>query len=156
MVYPAAMFSNKNYKILTYFFGCIHIFLILVILSQAAVPIVTDWIAAVSVLTPCALNIVFTLFWMIGAGLRRPSMITIFKTFCYGQMTVLAALVVWLIVQCFLEGGQFHIYIMIFIVLSLFVFSMIEVFVATGTHNAVLQELMGSRMRAVEMTEWNN
>ncbi|XP_058458358.1 uncharacterized protein LOC131434983 isoform X2 [Malaya genurostris] len=152
----AAMFTNKNYKILTYIFGCIHIFLILMVLSQAAVPIVTDWIAAVTIVTPCALNIIFSLLWMIGTGLRRPTMISIFRNFSYGQMTVIAALVVWLIVQCFLEANPFHIYMMIFIVLSLFVFSMIEVFVATGTQNAVLHELMGSRMRAVEMTEWNN
>ncbi|KXJ76836.1 hypothetical protein RP20_CCG008864 [Aedes albopictus] len=114
------MFSNKNYKILTYIFGCIHIFLVLIVLSQGAVPIVTDWIAAISIITPCGLNIVFTLFWMIGTGLRRPSMISLFKYFTYAQMALIAVLAIGFIVQCFLNGGQFHLYIMIFIVLSLF------------------------------------
>ncbi|XP_055535201.1 uncharacterized protein LOC129724368 isoform X2 [Wyeomyia smithii] len=150
------MFSNRNYKILTYIFGCIHMFLILVVLSQAAVPIVTDWVAALSVLSPCVLNVLFVLLWMIGTGLRRPTMINLFKYFSNVQMTVITALLVWFIVQCFQEGGKFHLYIMIFIVLSLLVLSLIEVFVATGTYQAVLQELMGSRMRAVELTEWNN
>ncbi|EAT43271.1 AAEL005257-PA [Aedes aegypti] len=150
------MFSNRNYKILTYIFGCIHIFLVLIVLSQGAVPIVTDWIAAISIITPCALNIVFTLFWMIGTGLRRPSMIDLFKYFTYAQMVLIAALTIGFIVQCFLNGGQFHLYIMIFIVLSLFVLSMIEIFVAIGAQRAVMEELLGSRMRAVEMTEWNS
>ncbi|XP_065076897.1 uncharacterized protein LOC135700331 [Ochlerotatus camptorhynchus] len=150
------MFSNRNYKILTYIFGCIHIFLVLVVLSQGAVPIVTDWISAVSIITPCALNIVFSLFWMIGTGLRRPAMIDLFKYFTYCQMLLIAALTTWFIVQCILNGGQFHLYIMIFIVLSLFVLSMIEIFVAVGGRRAVLGELVGSRMRAVEMTEWNS
>ncbi|EDS45195.1 conserved hypothetical protein [Culex quinquefasciatus] len=149
------MISGRNYKILTYIFGCIHIFFILVILSQAAVPIVTDWIAAVSITSPCALNIVFALFWMIGTGMHRPLMINIFKYFSYGQMTVIAALTVWFVVQCVLNGGQFHLYLVIFIMMSLFVLSVMEVFVATGAHRAVLEDLVGARMRAVEMTEWN-
>ncbi|XP_029725798.1 uncharacterized protein LOC109420233 isoform X2 [Aedes albopictus] len=150
------MFSNRNYKILTYIFGCIHIFLVLIVLSQGAVPIVTDWIAAISIITPCGLNIVFTLFWMIGTGLRRPSMISLFKYFTYAQMALIAVLAIGFIVQCFLNGGQFHLYIMIFIVLSLFVLSMIELFVTIGGHRAVMEELLGSRMRAVEMTEWTS
>nr|XP_029725784.1 uncharacterized protein LOC115253528 [Aedes albopictus] len=135
------MFSNRNYKILTYIFGCIHIFLVLIVLSQGAVPIVTDWIAAISIITPCGLNIVFTLFWMIGTGLRRPSMISLFKYFTYAQMALIAVLAIGFIVQCFLNGGQFHLYIMIFIVLSLFVLSMIELFVAIGGHRAVMEEV---------------
>ncbi|XP_053685236.1 uncharacterized protein LOC128734874 isoform X2 [Sabethes cyaneus] len=150
------MFSNRSYKILTYIFGCIHIFIILVILSQAAVPIVTNLVAAVSILSPCILNILFVLSWMIGAGLRRPAMIDIFKYFSYVQMTLIAVLLVWYIVQCFYEGEKFYLYIVIFVVVSLLVLSLIEVFVACGTHQAVRQELMSSRMRAVEMTEWNN
>ncbi|XP_062549855.1 uncharacterized protein LOC134214513 isoform X1 [Armigeres subalbatus] len=150
------MFSNKNYKILTYIFGCIHIFLVLVVLSQGAVPIVTDWIAAIAIITPCALNIIFTLFWMIGIGLKRPSMINLFKSFTYSQMVLIAALTIGFIVLCFMNGGQFHLYIMIFIVLSLFVLSVIELFVAIGGQRAIMEELVGSRMRAVEMTEWNS
>lgn len=108
-------------------------------------------------------------------------MINLFKYFTYCQMLLIAALTTWFIVQCVLNGGQFHLYIMIFIVLSLFgtvsfyihvitiiyqsffvyiflktVLSTIEIFVATGGHRAVLEELVGFRMRAVEMTEWNS
>lgn len=47
-------------------------------------------------------------------------MINIFKYFSYGQMTVIAALTVWFVVQCVLNGGQFHLYLVIFIMMSLF------------------------------------
>ena len=47
-------------------------------------------------------------------------MISLFKYFTYAQMALIAVLAIGFIVQCFLNGGQFHLYIMIFIVLSLF------------------------------------
>ncbi|XP_055608019.1 uncharacterized protein LOC129755512 isoform X3 [Uranotaenia lowii] len=148
------MFSNRNLKFLTYFFGCVHIFLVLVVLSQGAVPIVTDWLAAVIIVTPCALNIILALFWMIGAGLKRPPMIDTFRYFTYGQMAVIAGLTIWYCLHSIFHGGHFHLYLVIFLLLSLFILSMMEVFVAIGTVRAVQQELMGARMRAVEMTEW--
>ncbi|XP_055628068.1 uncharacterized protein LOC129769683 isoform X3 [Toxorhynchites rutilus septentrionalis] len=145
------MIANKNYKFLSYLFGCFHIFIILTILSQGAVEIVTNWKAAIYIVIPCAVNVLFALSWMIGAGLQRPAMIRWFQYFCGVQLVVIAALTMWYAIRCYTNAEEPRIHLMTFVVLSLFLHSTIELIVAIGAHRAVVQEQSRTRMQAYGM-----
>uniref|UniRef100_A0AAG5D2W2 Uncharacterized protein n=1 Tax=Anopheles atroparvus TaxID=41427 RepID=A0AAG5D2W2_ANOAO len=142
------MLTNRAYRLLTYLFGSINILFVLVILSQGAEQLLVDWRTALyQLVIPCALNILFAMCWMIGAGLRRPTLIAMFKYFSLVQMALLAAVILYAAYYGHLEGLSSSLMIVMSLLISLFFLSLMEVLTAIGTERAIEKERETFRFR---------
>ncbi|KFB48617.1 AGAP006377-PA-like protein [Anopheles sinensis] len=135
------MLTNRAYRLLTYLFGSINILFVLVILSQGAEQLLVDWKTALyQIVIPCALNILFAMCWMIGAGLRRPALIATFKYFSFVQMALLAGIILYAAYYGHKEGLSSSLMIVMCLLISLFFLSLMEVLTAVGTEHAIAKE----------------
>ncbi|XP_058066560.1 uncharacterized protein LOC131216163 isoform X1 [Anopheles bellator] len=151
------MLTNRAYRTLTYLFGSINIFFVLVILSQGAEQLLVDWQTALyQFVTPCALNIIFAMCWMIGAGFRRPVLIAMFKYFTYVQMVLLAAIILYSAYYSHVEGLSSNLLTVMSLLTSLFFLSLMEVLIAVGTEHAIAKERDAFRLTHIEMADWSH
>lgn len=76
--------------------------------------------ALYQIVAPCALNILFAMCWMIGAGLWRPTLIAMFKYFTYVQMLLLAAIILFSAYYSHVEGLSSNLLTVMSLLTSLF------------------------------------
>uniref|UniRef100_A0A182QAU0 Uncharacterized protein n=1 Tax=Anopheles farauti TaxID=69004 RepID=A0A182QAU0_9DIPT len=156
---PGAMLTNRAFRILTYLFGSINVFFVLVILSMGAEQLLVDWRTAIyELVIPCALNIIFAMCWMIGAGLWRPTLIAMFKYFTYVQMALLAAVILYSAYYSYVKGISSNLLTVISLLTSLFFLSLMEVLIAIGTERAIAKERHFLRLTHTgqEMSDWSH
>ncbi|XP_050095912.1 uncharacterized protein LOC126577912 isoform X1 [Anopheles aquasalis] len=151
------MLTIRAYRILTYLFGSINIFFVLVILSQGAEQLLIDWRSALyQIVAPCALNILFAMCWMIGAGLWRPTLIAMFKYFTYVQMLLLAAIILFSAYYSHVQGLSSNLLTVMSLLTSLFFLSLMEVLIAIGTERTIAKERDAYRLTHIEMADWSH
>ena len=140
------MLTNRAFRVLTYLFGSINIFFVLVILSMGAEQLLIDCecgldlhvtffvctnssllfttiagrTAIYELVVPCALNIFFAMCWIIGAGLWRPALIAMFKYFSYIQMALLAAVILYSAYYSYAKGLSSNLVTVMSLLTSLF------------------------------------
>uniref|UniRef100_A0A182NIG3 Uncharacterized protein n=1 Tax=Anopheles dirus TaxID=7168 RepID=A0A182NIG3_9DIPT len=154
-----AMLTNRAFRILTYLFGSINIFFVLVILSMGAEQLLVDWRTAIyELVVPCALNILFAMCWIIGAGLWRPALIAMFKYFTYVQMTLLAAVILYSAYYSYVKGLSSNLLTVMSLLTSLFFLCLMEVLIAIGTERAIAKERHVLRLMQIgqEMSDWSH
>uniref|UniRef100_A0A182KCZ6 Uncharacterized protein n=1 Tax=Anopheles christyi TaxID=43041 RepID=A0A182KCZ6_9DIPT len=153
------MLTNRAFRVLTYLFGSINIFFVLVILSMGADQLLVDWRTAIyELVIPCALNIFFAMCWIIGAGLWRPTLITMFKYFSYIQMALLAAVILYSAYYSYAKGLSSNLLTVMSLLTSLFFLSLMEVLIAIGTERAIAKERNVLRLMHTgqEMSDWSH
>ncbi|XP_053666234.1 uncharacterized protein LOC128715373 [Anopheles marshallii] len=153
------MLTNRAFRILTYLFGSINIFFVLVILSMGAEQLLIDWRTAIyELVIPCALNILFAMCWIIGAGLWRPALIAMFKYFTYIQMVLLAAIILYSAYYTYAKGLSSNLLTVMSLLTSLFFLCLMEVLIAIGTERAIAKERNVLRLvhTGQEMSDWSH
>ncbi|EAA11506.2 AGAP006377-PA [Anopheles gambiae str. PEST] len=153
------MLTNRAFRVLTYLFGSINIFFVLVILSMGAEQLLIDWRTAIyELVVPCALNIFFAMCWIIGAGLWRPALIAMFKYFSYIQMALLAAVILYSAYYSYTKGLSSNLVTVMSLLTSLFFLSLMEVLIAIGTERAIAKERNVLRLMHTgqEMSDWSH
>uniref|UniRef100_A0A182UDS0 MARVEL domain-containing protein n=1 Tax=Anopheles melas TaxID=34690 RepID=A0A182UDS0_9DIPT len=153
------MLTNRAFRVLTYLFGSINIFFVLVILSMGAEQLLVDWRTAIyELVVPCALNIFFAMCWIIGAGLWRPALIAMFKYFSYIQMALLAAVILYSAYYSYAKGLSSNLVTVMSLLTSLFFLSLMEVLIAIGTERAIAKERNVLRLMHTgqEMSDWSH
>ncbi|XP_040154520.1 uncharacterized protein LOC120895329 isoform X1 [Anopheles arabiensis] len=153
------MLTNRAFRVLTYLFGSINIFFVLVILSMGAEQLLIDWRTAIyELVVPCALNIFFAMCWIIGAGLWRPALIAMFKYFSYIQMALLAAVILYSAYYSYAKGLSSNLVTVMSLLTSLFFLSLMEVLIAIGTERAIAKERNVLRLMHTgqEMSDWSH
>uniref|UniRef100_A0A182WCA9 Uncharacterized protein n=1 Tax=Anopheles minimus TaxID=112268 RepID=A0A182WCA9_9DIPT len=153
------MLTNRAFRILTYLFGSINIFFVLVILSMGAEQLLIDWRTAIyELVVPCALNILFAMCWIIGAGLWRPALIAMFKYFSYIQMVLLAAVILYSAYYTYAKGLSSNLLTVMSLLTSLFFLCLMEVLIAIGTERAIAKERNVLRLvhTGQEMSDWSH
>uniref|UniRef100_A0A182R1V0 MARVEL domain-containing protein n=1 Tax=Anopheles funestus TaxID=62324 RepID=A0A182R1V0_ANOFN len=153
------MLTNRAFRILTYLFGSINIFFVLVILSMGAEQLLIDWRTAIyELVIPCALNILFAMCWIIGAGLWRPTLIAMFKYFTYIQMVLLAAVILYSAYYSYAKGLSSNLLTVMSLLTSLFFLCLMEVLIAIGTERAIAKERNVLRLvqTGQEMSDWSH
>ncbi|XP_052896037.1 uncharacterized protein LOC128303208 [Anopheles moucheti] len=153
------MLTNRAFRILTYLFGSINIFFVLVILSMGAEQLLIDWRTAIyELVIPCALNILFAMCWIIGAGLWRPALIAMFKYFTYIQMVLLAAVILYSAYYSYAKGLSSNLLTVMSLLTSLFFLCLMEVLIAIGTERAIAKERNVLRLvhTGQEMSDWSH
>uniref|UniRef100_A0A182PES4 Uncharacterized protein n=1 Tax=Anopheles epiroticus TaxID=199890 RepID=A0A182PES4_9DIPT len=154
------MLTNRAFRVLSYLFGSINILFVMVILSMGAEQLLVNWRTAISeLIIPCTLNILFAMCWIIGAGLRRPTFIAMFKYFAYIQMALLAAVILYSAYYGYTKGLSSNLLNVMFLLTSLFFLSLMEVLIAIGTERAVAKERNLLRLMhstGQEMSDWSH
>ncbi|XP_035906178.1 uncharacterized protein LOC118509541 isoform X1 [Anopheles stephensi] len=153
------MLTNRAFRILTYLFGSINIFFVLVILSMGAEQLLISWRTAIyELVIPCALNIFFAMCWMIGAQLWRPGLIAMFKYFSYLQMSLIAAVILYSAYYSYAKGLTSNLLTVMSLLTSLFFLCLMEVLIAIGTERAIAKERNVLRLvhTGQEMSDWSH